>query len=109
MYVYGGMDLDTTYDDFWALDVVDQRWTQLATYRETTGAGVERRSTRTDRDKGRDEKVRNMRLAGHTMTVNTDAETMVIIGGFSPGEGFNQRVLEYDLERNEWKRWKINK
>lgn len=43
-------------------------------------------------------------LSGHTLTLRRsgDAETLILIGGFSPAVGFLESVWEFNLENENW-------
>lgn len=49
-------------------------------------------------------------LAGHTLTLRSvgEKESLILIGGFCPDYGFLEDVWEYDLQTDNWKKFKIS-
>lgn len=49
-------------------------------------------------------------LAGHTLTLRSvgEKESLILIGGFSPDHGFLEDVWEYDLQTENWKKFKMS-
>lgn len=90
IFVYGGMTgmsrnnstTDTILDDFWKFSIANQRW-----------RAVEIRSS-----------LRPPPLAGHTLTLikDGDLDILILIGGFSPINGFNHLVYIFNLTTSQW-------
>jgi hypothetical protein len=40
-------------------------------------------------------------VAGHTLTVRREA-TVLLIGGYSPENGFNHQLLEFGVQSGNW-------
>ncbi|XP_039280047.1 multiple epidermal growth factor-like domains protein 8 isoform X2 [Nilaparvata lugens] len=91
IFVYGGLAqknesifglANNTLSDFWKFSLKNSHWVNIKTH------------------------VSPPPLAGHTMTLRregTGAESLVLIGGFSPRHGFLDVVWEFDLlEADNW-------
>ena len=96
MYLYGGMNLHSYFADFWKLDLVKLEWEKLETDYEDPSLKVVSGYSREKLD-------RTPSLAGHTLTFNRDSKSLILIGGYSALNGYNQYVLEYDLLEEAWK------
>ncbi|XP_077312743.1 multiple epidermal growth factor-like domains protein 8 [Lithobates pipiens] len=77
MYVLGGLTNYGAYSDFWVLNLTTLQWR-------------------------RDLDPLLPAVAGHTLT-SRRGSSLVLIGGYSPENGFNNRVLEYNIELEIWK------
>ena len=73
-YIHGGFNGTSYFDDFWRFDLLRKTWNQIDTYRGLGG------------------KEMKIPLAGHSMTYNPKDQSMMIIGGYSDLNGFNDQV-----------------
>ncbi|KAF5283548.1 hypothetical protein FQR65_LT13840 [Abscondita terminalis] len=92
IYVYGGLtkasknQRNRTLDDFWQFDIQNQRWREI---------------------------VKDVKwppsVSGHTLTSyrNVSMESLVLIGGVSPQQGFLSEVWEYRLDKEQWYTWHV--
>lgn len=91
IYVFGGLTKSSatatnrTLDDFWQFDIQNQRWKEIERDVNNWPASV----------------------AGHTLTSyrNASIESLVLIGGLSPPNGFLNAVWEYRLDLEQWESW----
>ncbi|CAH2319058.1 multiple epidermal growth factor-like domains 8 [Pelobates cultripes] len=77
MYVLGGLKSNGASSDFWILNLTTLQWRQEPTPLVPP-------------------------VAGHTLTPR-HGSSLLLIGGYSPENGFNNRVLEYNIELETWK------
>ncbi|XP_063293259.1 multiple epidermal growth factor-like domains protein 8 [Pelobates fuscus] len=77
MYVLGGLTSNGASSDFWILNLTTLQWRQEPTPLVPS-------------------------VAGHTLTPR-HGSSLLLIGGYSPENGFNNRVLEYNIELETWK------
>ncbi|KAE8593599.1 hypothetical protein XENTR_v10019212 [Xenopus tropicalis] len=77
MYVVGGLTAQGASKDFWVLNLTTLQW------RLESAPLVPP-------------------VAGHTLT-SRRGSSLLLIGGYSPENGFNNRVLEYSTELETWK------
>ena len=92
IFVFGGIaSKDTslpglgnnTLKDFWKFSIKHQRWIDIQPANSSTPPPP---------------------LAGHTLTLMIEQETenLVLIGGFSPENGFLDTVWKFNLENETW-------
>uniref|UniRef100_A0A6P7FBW0 Multiple epidermal growth factor-like domains protein 8 n=1 Tax=Diabrotica virgifera virgifera TaxID=50390 RepID=A0A6P7FBW0_DIAVI len=85
IYVYGGLSKkhknyrNRTLDDFWQFDIQNQRWGEIE---------------KTD--------VWPPALSGHTLTYHKSQESLILIGGISPQNGFLNLVWAYKFGKEQW-------
>uniref|UniRef100_A0A0K2SV94 Multiple epidermal growth factor-like domains protein 8 n=1 Tax=Lepeophtheirus salmonis TaxID=72036 RepID=A0A0K2SV94_LEPSM len=79
LYIHGGINKTHYLDDFWSFDVITRNWREIKT------------------------KENPQSVAGHTLTLNADVARFLLIGGISPMNGFNDKVLEYIPFFNIWR------
>uniref|UniRef100_A0A8C5QH50 Multiple EGF like domains 8 n=1 Tax=Leptobrachium leishanense TaxID=445787 RepID=A0A8C5QH50_9ANUR len=77
MYVLGGLTSSGASSDFWVLNLNTLQWRYEPAPVIPT-------------------------VAGHTLT-SRRGSSLLLIGGYSPENGFNNRVLEYNVESETWK------
>lgn len=93
IYVFGGITKtkkatkNRTLEDFWQFDILNQRWSQVG----NNGYGIWPPP-----------------LFGHTLTYyrNATTESLILIGGVSPQDGFLNTVWEYKLDKEAWFFWR---
>ena len=73
LYIHGGFNGSVYFDDLWAFDLLRRTWKRVI----LDGFGL-------------DEKKKA--LAGHSMTYHPENQLLVIIGGYSDEDGFNDQV-----------------
>ncbi|KAM8927354.1 multiple epidermal growth factor-like domains protein 8 [Pelodytes ibericus] len=77
MFVQGGLTSSGASADFWVLNLTTLQWRQeLAPLVPS--------------------------VAGHTLT-SRRGSSLLLIGGYSPENGFNNRVLEYNIDLETWR------
>ena len=74
-YIHGGFNGSAYLKDFWTFDLLRKTWNQIDEH-YPPGSGGEMR----------------IPLAGHSMTYNPQDQSMIIIGGYSDENGFNDQV-----------------
>ncbi|KAM4703377.1 multiple epidermal growth factor-like domains protein 8 [Rhinophrynus dorsalis] len=77
MYVLGGLTSSGTSKDFWVLNLTTLQWKREFAPLVPL-------------------------VAGHTLTPRRGS-SLLLIGGYSPEDGFNNLVLEYSIEFETWK------
>ncbi|XP_078507442.1 multiple epidermal growth factor-like domains protein 8 isoform X2 [Lissotriton helveticus] len=77
MYVLGGLTSTSVTNDFWVLNLTTLQWKQ-----ETVPLLPA--------------------VAGHTLTQRRGS-SLLLIGGYSPENGLNNQLLEYNVETESWK------
>lgn len=89
IFVYGGMTgmsqnnaSETVLNDFWRFSITNQRWREMEI----------------------SSNIRPPTLTGHTLTLikDGDHDILVLIGGFSLSNGFNQHTYIFNLTTNNW-------
>lgn len=89
IFVYGGMTgmsqnnaSETVLNDFWRFSITNQRWREVEISAD----------------------IRPPPLTGHTLTLikDGDHDLLVLIGGFSPLNGFNQHTYVFNLTTTQW-------
>uniref|UniRef100_A0A2K5KJX8 Multiple epidermal growth factor-like domains protein 8 n=1 Tax=Cercocebus atys TaxID=9531 RepID=A0A2K5KJX8_CERAT len=79
MYLLGGLTAGGVTRDFWVLNLTTLQWRQ-----EKAPQTVELPA-----------------VAGHTLTARRGL-SLLLVGGYSPENGFNQQLLEYQLATGTW-------
>ncbi|PNI95458.1 MEGF8 isoform 3 [Pan troglodytes] len=79
MYLLGGLTAGGVTRDFWVLNLTTLQWRQ-----EKAPQTVELPA-----------------VAGHTLTARQGL-SLLLVGGYSPENGFNQQLLEYQLATGTW-------
>ena len=74
-YIHGGFNGTAYFDDFWKFDLLRKTWNQIDTYRFNQEMKIP--------------------LAGHSMTYNPQDQSLMIIGGYSEENGFNDQVISF--------------
>lgn len=90
IFVYGGLTKkikqlnNRSLDDFWQFDIQNQRWSEIEKAVVWPPA-----------------------VAGHSLTSyrNQTLESLILIGGSSPQNGFLNNVWEYRLDKEKWLPW----
>ena len=90
IYVYGGLTKPTkssnnrTLDDFWQFDIQNQRWSEVEKDGEWPPS-----------------------LSSHTLTSyrGSTLESLILIGGISPGSDFHKLVWEFRVDTEQWQAW----
>ncbi|KAG1714971.1 Multiple epidermal growth factor-like domains protein 8 [Nymphon striatum] len=83
LYIYGGLDQNQVFNDFWMFDIDNLSWAPLQV----------------------DDNLPP--LAGLTLT-NVMDKKLILIGGFSPEYGFNAELHAYDLEKDIWSKMNVS-
>lgn len=78
MYVFGGMNGTGVFGDFWRFATDEYAWTEVTTSPDVPA------------------------LSGLTLT-NVRDRWLVLVGGFSPKDGFQEKTLAYGIRNAEWK------
>ncbi|XP_039208131.1 multiple epidermal growth factor-like domains protein 8 [Crotalus tigris] len=76
MYVLGGLTADGVASDFWLLNLTTLQWRLLPDPLIPA-------------------------VAGHTLTARRGS-SLILIGGYSPENGFNKKLLEYNVASESW-------
>ncbi|XP_054855201.1 multiple epidermal growth factor-like domains protein 8 isoform X1 [Eublepharis macularius] len=76
MYVLGGLTADGVASDFWLLNLTTLQWRLV---QDSLIPAV----------------------AGHTLTAR-QGSSLLLIGGYSPENGFNKKLLEYNVVTESW-------
>ncbi|XP_074075473.1 multiple epidermal growth factor-like domains protein 8 isoform X1 [Macrotis lagotis] len=79
MYLLGGLTAAGVARDFWVLNLTTLQWRQEKTSQTLLLPAV----------------------AGHTLTSRRGL-SLLLVGGYSPENGFNQQLLEYQLATGTW-------
>uniref|UniRef100_A0A6I8P4P7 Multiple EGF like domains 8 n=1 Tax=Ornithorhynchus anatinus TaxID=9258 RepID=A0A6I8P4P7_ORNAN len=79
MYLLGGLTAGGVARDFWVLNLTTLQWRQEKTPQSPLLPAV----------------------AGHTLTARRGS-SLLLVGGYSPENGFNQQLLEYQLATGTW-------
>lgn len=90
IFVYGGLtgmskstnSSKMVLDDFWKFSIIRQSWAAVDVHGD----------------------IRPPPLVGHTLTLirDQDHDVLLLIGGFSPSNGFNQLVYTFNLTTDKW-------
>ncbi|XP_037559962.1 multiple epidermal growth factor-like domains protein 8 [Dermacentor silvarum] len=78
MYIFGGLNATGVLGDFWKFATDFYTWTRVPTTPDVPA------------------------LAGLTLT-NVDNQQLVLIGGFSPEYGFQDKTLAYSIDAMDWR------
>ncbi|XP_062823192.1 multiple epidermal growth factor-like domains protein 8 [Anolis carolinensis] len=77
MFLLGGLTADGVASDFWLLNLTTLQWRLIP-----------------------DPSI--PAVAGHTLTARRGS-SLLLIGGYSPENGFNKKLLEYDVQSEGWR------
>lgn len=88
IFVYGGLtgksnnSSKLVLDDFWKFSIIRQSWIEVDVHGD----------------------IRPPPLVGHTLTLirDQDHDVLLLIGGFSPSNGFNHLIYAFNLTTAQW-------